>query len=93
MGEILPRWLRQLRREPLPLEEIRKLPLDELTTEEISLLPYEEWRAKVDERRAREAACEKHEAVSTGSREEATRGWHPAHCKHCGKDMSRDSGD
>jgi hypothetical protein len=30
------------------------------------------------------------EPVSEYSR---MRGWHPAHCKHCGKDMSVDSGD
>lgn len=36
--------------------------------------------------------CE-HERVSTGTREEARRGWHPGKCRHCGKDMSYDSGD
>lgn len=93
MSKITPRWLRELRRETLPIEEIRRLPLAELTIKEIGLLPYDEWCAKGDEQRARVAACQKHEMVGTGTRDEATRGWHPGHCKHCGKDMSVDSGD
>lgn len=51
------------------------------------------WARKCQAQRARELACPGHEAVSTGTREQATRGWHPARCKHCGIDMSIDSGD
>lgn len=44
-------------------------------------------------RQARYAACPGHEAVNTSTDEQNRRGWHHAHCKHCGKDMSYDSGD
>lgn len=41
----------------------------------------------------REASCQ-HEAISTApAGHDHSRGWHPAKCKHCGKDMSVDSGD
>ena len=40
-----------------------------------------------------EASCQ-HEAISTApAGHDHSRGWHPAKCKHCGKDMSQDSGD
>ncbi|WP_457663964.1 hypothetical protein [Sinorhizobium medicae] len=37
------------------------------------------------------AIC-KHEAVA-GANANPRRGWHPARCKHCGLDMTVDSGD
>lgn len=54
---------------------------------------YDEYKRVVAWRQARYAACPGHERQSTETREEGRRGWHPAHCKHCGKDMSYDSGD
>lgn len=54
---------------------------------------YDEYKRVVAWRQARYAACPGHERQSTETREEGRRGWHPAHCKHCGKDMSVDSGD
>lgn len=74
------------------LEQIRNLPMDQLTTDECCLLPYDEWRAKADERRAKEAACAKHEMISTSTWDQSRRGDHRGHCKHCGMNMSYDSG-
>lgn len=43
---------------------------------------------------AREAACPGHEFESTALiGHDHSRGYHPGRCKHCGKDMSVDSGD
>lgn len=42
-------------------------------------------------RTMRFAIC-KHEAVA-GANANPRRGWHPARCKHCGLDMTVDSGD
>lgn len=75
------------------LARIKAKHYSELTTAEWCALPYDDWKAKGEERRAAEAACPKHEAVGTGTADQNRRGWHPAHCKHCGKDMSVDSGD
>lgn len=75
------------------LARIMAKPYGELTIDEWCALPFEQWRAKGDERRAAEAACPKHEAKGTGTSDEARRGWHPARCRHCGMDMSVDSGD
>jgi hypothetical protein len=77
------------------LEEILNTPVGLLTDEEIGQLDPDgqAYARKVKARIAREAACPGHEAVSTGTFEESRRGWHPAKCKHCGKDMSIDSGD
>jgi hypothetical protein len=72
---------------------------NELTESEIEVLDTlspgaKDREAKRRAQQAREEACPGHEAeaepVSEYSR---MRGWHPAHCKHCGKDMSVDSGD
>lgn len=34
-----------------------------------------------------------HEKTEEGHQPNHGRGWHPGHCKHCGMDMSVDSGD
>lgn len=44
-------------------------------------------------RKARYDACPGHAMVNTSTDDENRRGWHKGHCKHCGKDMSYDSGD
>jgi len=78
------------------LAEIVKTPVVELTDEEIELMPPEsrDWARSVKERLEREAACPGHEAVSTAPPgHDHRRGWHPARCRHCGKDMSIDSSD
>lgn len=77
------------------LDEIRKTPVLLLTSEEIAQLDPkgQEWARKSQAQKAREDACPGHEAVSTGTYAESMRGWHPAKCKHCGLDMSVDSGD
>lgn len=77
------------------LEEIRKTPVGLLTDDEIGMLDPEgqvwarDWKAH----RARQDACPGHERIETATREQANRGWHVGECKHCGKDMSYDSGD
>ncbi len=38
------------------------------------------------------AIC-RHEFAPTGTREQSMRGWKPGYCRHCGLDMSIDSGD
>jgi len=77
------------------LEEIRRTPVLQLTDEEIALLDPEsqEWARRCKAQHAREVACPGHEPEATGTREMARRGYHPARCKHCGKDMTIDSGD
>lgn len=76
-------------------EEIRHTPVLLLTEEEIATMSPEsqEWAKRAQAQHKRELACPGHEAVSTGTREQSMRGWHPAKCKHCGIDMSVDSGD
>lgn len=76
-------------------EEIANTPLPDLTDEELATLDdsAREYVRRYREARAREAACPGHERKSTGTADEARRGWHPAKCKHCGIDMSVDSGD
>lgn len=77
------------------LEEIRKTPVLLLTDDEIGQLSPEgqEWARGAQAKHAREQACPGHEAISTGTFAQSMRGWHPAKCKHCGIDMSVDSGD
>jgi hypothetical protein len=77
------------------LEEIRNTPVLLLTPEEIAQLSPEsqEWANRCQAQEAREVACPSHEAISESTWEEQRRGWHLAKCKHCGKDMSVDSGD
>ena len=73
----------------------RRTPVGLLTEDEIALLDPDgqvfalRYRARV----AREAACHGHERIETATREESNRGWHRGECRHCGKDMSYDSGD
>ena len=76
-------------------EEIRRTPVGLLTEEEIATLDAngQEFARKFKARKAAEAACPGHERVETATREEANRGWHRGECKHCGMNMSYDSGD
>jgi hypothetical protein len=77
------------------LEEIKRTPAGLLTEEEICQLDQvgqvyvRTWKAQ----KAKEAACPGHERVETATREQANRGDHRGRCRHCGKDMSYDSGD
>lgn len=77
------------------LEEVRRTPVGLLSEAEIGLLDPEgqAFARAYQQRRANEVACPGHERVETASREEANRGWHRGQCKHCGKDMTYDSGD
>lgn len=77
------------------LEEIRNTPVNLLSDEEIGLLDPagQEYAHKVKANMAKRAACPGHEPVSTGNYDDERRGWHPRKCKHCGTDMSYDSGD
>lgn len=77
------------------LEEIRRTPVLLLTDEEIGQLDAagQAFARLCKSRRARENACLGHERVETATREQANRGNHRGECKHCGKDMSYDSGD
>lgn len=73
------------------LEEINKTPVLLLTPEEIRLLDPKTraWAINCQAIHAREAACPKHAPTGTSTQN----GWHSLKCKHCGKDMSYDSGD
>lgn len=77
------------------IEEIRRTPVGLLTESEISQLDpdSQEWARKWRARRDREAACPGHKRIETATREQANRGDHRGECKHCGKNMSYDSGD
>lgn len=77
------------------LARVRRTPVGLLTAEEISLLDPagQAFAARYRERAAKEKACPGHERVETSTREESNRGWHRGECRHCGKDMSYDSGD
>jgi hypothetical protein len=77
------------------LEEIRRTPVLLLTDEEIGMLDPEgqAFARKCKARRAAEEACPGHERVSTATREQTRYGNHRGECRHCGKDMSWDSGD
>lgn len=76
-------------------DEIRYTPVLLLTDEEVAQLDPEsqKWAREAKARATREAACPGHERVSTSARDESRRGWHRGYCKHCGKDMTYDSGD
>lgn len=76
------------------LEEIRNTPVGLLTDAEIGQLDADgqAYARKVKENMARERTCPGHEKIGTGTHSDARRGWYPGHCKHCGKDMSVDSG-
>jgi hypothetical protein len=77
------------------IEEIRRTPVGLLTEEEIGMCDADfqgfarKWKAK----QAAIAACPGHERISTATREQERYGNHRGQCKHCGKDMSYDSGD
>lgn len=77
------------------LEEIRRTPVGLLTDDEIGQLDPagQEFTRMFHARRAREAACPSHERIGTATRDQMNRGDHRGGCKHCGKDMSWDSGD
>lgn len=77
------------------IEEINRTPVGLLSDDEIAMLGPEgqAYARLVRARQAREAACPGHERVGTATREEANRGNHRGKCKHCGKNMSYDSGD
>jgi hypothetical protein len=73
------------------LDEIRNTPVLLLTSEEIDQLdPDGQTRARACQSLdAKEKACPGHEPTGTSTRN----GWHSLKCKHCGMDMSYDSGD
>jgi hypothetical protein len=77
------------------LEEITRTPVLLLTDEEIGMLsPASQELARMCKaRRAAEEACPRHERISTATMEQTRYGNHRGECKHCGKDMSWDSGD
>lgn len=77
------------------LAEIRRTPVLALTDAEVAMLDSDgqAFARKARAAKARQDACPKHERVSTSTREESNRGWHRGECRHCGKDMSWDSGD
>lgn len=77
------------------LEEIRRTPVGLLTETEISQCDpdFQEFARRYKDRVVREAACPGHERIETATREQANRGDHKGQCKHCGKNMSYDSGD
>lgn len=76
------------------LEEIHNTPVGLLTDDEINMLDPDgqAYARRFKAQRAAEVACPGHEKIGTGTHEESRRGWHPGHCKHCGMDMSVDSG-
>lgn len=75
------------------LEEIRRTPVGLLTEDEILMLDPESqaFARRSLAQKTREAACP--ERIETATREQANRGWHVGECKHCGIDMTYDSGD
>ena len=77
------------------LEEIRRTPAGLLTEEEIGQLDPDgqAYVRRFQARKAKEAACLGHERIETATREQANRGNHRGECRHCGMDMSYDSGD
>jgi len=77
------------------LEEIRRTPVLLLSEDEINMLdPIRQAFARLCKaRRAEQDACPGHQRIETATREQANRGNHRGECKHCGKDMSYDSGD
>ncbi len=76
------------------LDEVRRTPAGDLTEAEIGMLDADgqAYARRFRAQRAREEACPGHERVGTGTHDEYRRGWHSGKCKHCGMDMSRDSG-
>lgn len=96
------RWIDDLKEFETPAERDLRLyhaSPGGLTDEELEALDVVSPGAKTRElkrreQREREAVCPGHEAEADPvDYNSQMRGWHPAHCKHCGKDMSVDSGD
>lgn len=77
------------------LAEVLRTPVLALTEDEVAMLDADGQAFARNARaaKARQDACRAHERVSTSTREESNRGWHRGECRHCGKDMSWDSGD
>lgn len=77
------------------LEEIRRTPVGLLSEAEIAQLDPDgqAFARKFQARQARIAACPGHDRIETATREQSNRGDHRGECRHCGKDMSYDSGD
>jgi hypothetical protein len=77
------------------LKRFRRTGVLALTEDEILLLDADgqAFARKCQARRKAEDNCPGHERVSTATREQENRGNHRGECKHCGKDMSLDSGD
>lgn len=73
------------------LEQIRKTPVLLLTSEEIDQLDpnSRDWARAAQAQHAKEKACPGHDRESLGDTQS---GWHPGRCRHCGMDMSYDSG-
>lgn len=96
------RWIDEFKAFETPAERDLRLAYSstaEMTPEELDALDRlypgaKDREAARREQATREANCPGHEAVSTApAGHDHSRGWHPAKCKHCGKDMSVDSGD
>jgi len=77
------------------LEEIQRTPVGLLSDAEIAMCDtdFQAFARTYKANQARYAACPGHERIETATREQANRGDHRGECKHCGKDMSYDSGD
>lgn len=76
------------------IDEIRRTPVLALTDAEVSMLDAEgqQFARRARAQRARETACPGHEPISMATLLDERRGYHPARCRHCGMDMSQDSG-
>jgi hypothetical protein len=73
------------------IDEIRNTPVLLLADDEIAQLDPEgqAYARLCKANRARETTCPGHEPTGTSTRN----GWHSLKCRHCGKDMSYDSGN
>jgi transposase-like protein len=77
------------------LDEIMNTPVLLLTEEEIMQLSpkSQRWAHTAQAVAKRERDCPGHEPEAVGTSGERMRGWHRMRCKHCGMDMTIDSGD
>ncbi len=77
------------------LEQIRVTPAGLLSEPEIALLDPagQAYVRRFLAQRVKEDTCPGHERIETATREQANRGDHRGCCRHCGKNMSYDSGD
>jgi len=80
--------------EPRSLGEVMRTPVLLLTDAEVAMLDADgqAFARRARAQKSREESCSGHERVGTSRRDEAQRGWHRAECRHCGMDMSVDSG-